>query len=238
MSTSSIGAVAARLDDVRSTLGASLTTLGQVEEQLEEYAGTLAALGEGSTADDLREATALAVIAREDLLRVFQLGSNADKSLERYRTRLVGAGSGTTATPRTTAKTTPAKDQEVAAAVERARRGDQTPVLPATAKPEDQRRYVQIDVDHERRIGALRYVGPLDDKGTDDEGTGDKGTEVGTWVTKGATRAKDEPPLYVDRATKREFPRDAAVPLDKLREALAEFRATGRRPRCVSWQDG
>ncbi|SDN67070.1 Imm1 family immunity protein [Allokutzneria albata] len=231
MSTSSIGAVAARLDDVRSTLGASLTTLGQVEEQLEEYAGALAALGEGSTADDLREATALAVTAREDLLRVFQLGSTADKSLERFRTRLTGTGTGTgagavgaTRTKEAPPKKEAAPDREVAAAVERARKGDQAPVH---AAKQDERRYVQIDVDHERKIGALCYVGPREEDST----------EVGTWVTKGATREQDEPPLYIDRAAKREFPRNAAVPLDKLRQALTEFRSTGRRPRCVDWQD-
>ncbi|WP_143261336.1 Imm1 family immunity protein [Allokutzneria sp. NRRL B-24872] len=230
MSTSSVGAVAARVDDVRSTLGESLAALGQVEEQLEEYAGALAALGEGSTAEDLRDATALAVTAREDLLRVFRMGTDADKSLERFRTRLAGGG-GASAAPVARAATptpVPKPDREVDAAVERARQGDQTPVLPGKTEKQDQRRYVQIDVDHEREVGALHYVGPREEE---------DGAEVGTWVTKGKAREEGAPPLYVDRAAKREFPPNAGVPLDKLREALAEFRSTGRRPRCVDWQD-
>ncbi|GAA4008832.1 hypothetical protein GCM10022247_33810 [Allokutzneria multivorans] len=234
MSTSSVGAVAARIDDVRSTLGESLAALGQVEEQLEEYASTLAALGEGSTAEDLRDATALAVTAREDLLRVFQMGTDADKSLERFRTRLAGGGGASaapvarTATPTPTPTPAPKPDLEVEAAVERARNGDQTPVQPDKNEKQDQRRYVQVDVDYERKVGALYYVGPREEE---------DGAEVGSWATKGKAREEGAPPLYVDRAAKREFPHNAGVPLDKLREALAEFRSTGRRPRCVDWQD-
>ncbi|MFI0468676.1 Imm1 family immunity protein [Saccharopolyspora sp. 5N102] len=34
------------------------------------------------------------------------------------------------------------------------------------------------------------------------------------------------------------FPADALLPLRKIREALAEFFTTGRKPSCVAWQDG
>ncbi|MFB9902782.1 Imm1 family immunity protein [Allokutzneria oryzae] len=235
MSIGSIGDVAVRLEGVRTVLGDGLTALGQVEEQLEDYANTLAALGEGSSSGELQEATALAMSAREDLLQVFRMGSTADESVERFRRSLVGSGSGAAAAApraalvRTAAPAPPAppKDKEVEAAVERAQAGDQAPVYAKPGSAEDRRRYVKIDVNREHKIGALCYVGPRDEDST----------EIGTWVTKGSTREDGVPPLYVDRGTKREFPRNAVVPLDKLHEALSEFRSTGRRPRCVSWQE-
>jgi hypothetical protein len=45
------------------------------------------------------------------------------------------------------------------------------------------------------------------------------------------------PTLYIDKDTRTPFPADAAIPIDQILAALEEFRQTGDRPTCVSWQE-
>ncbi|MEU7475313.1 Imm1 family immunity protein [Lentzea sp. NPDC042327] len=86
-------------------------------------------------------------------------------------------------------------------------------------------RMFKLDARH--GFGALHFVGP------DPESTTD---EIGYWVTRGAEPPAAVPTLYVDKDNKTEFPRNAAIRLDQVRDALLEFQRTGSRPTCVEWQ--
>ncbi|WP_086821620.1 Imm1 family immunity protein [Allokutzneria sp. NRRL B-24872] len=61
--------------------------------------------------------------------------------------------------------------------------------------------------------------------------------ETSSWDTHNA-----EPPadleLWFDPAGGSLFPATAAVPLDAVRVAVAEFTATGQRPKSIHWQPG
>ncbi|ANZ36654.1 hypothetical protein BBK82_11835 [Lentzea guizhouensis] len=82
-------------------------------------------------------------------------------------------------------------------------------------------------LDARQGFGALHYVGPAPDSTAD---------EVGYWVTRAVELAEGAPTLYVDKDNKSEFPPDAAIRVDQVRDALLEFQRTGSRPTCVEWQ--
>lgn len=86
-------------------------------------------------------------------------------------------------------------------------------------------RMFKLDVD--RGFGALHYVGP--------DPAGEAGS-FGYWVTLAGEPVQNPPTLYVDKDNKTEFPPDAVILLDQVRDALLEFQRTGSRPTCVQWQ--
>lgn len=86
-------------------------------------------------------------------------------------------------------------------------------------------RMFKLDVD--KGFAALHYVGP--------DPTGDT-DQFGFWVTRAIEPADDAPTLYVDKDNKTQFPRDAVILLEQVRDALLEFQRTGSRPTCVQWQ--
>ncbi|GAA0518375.1 hypothetical protein GCM10011581_22780 [Saccharopolyspora subtropica] len=49
---------------------------------------------------------------------------------------------------------------------------------------------------------------------------------------------EDTPPLLSDPEGDLWFPASASLPLEKVREAVAEYCRTGARPTCVQWQPG
>lgn len=99
------------------------------------------------------------------------------------------------------------------------------PRIGPRAKPDH---HVKIDVDGAARLGAICFVGPHSDA--------PDGYDSAAWVTRTVEAVQDAPPIYLDKATRTEFPRDAVVPFALVREALHEFRETGERPTCVQWQ--
>jgi len=103
------------------------------------------------------------------------------------------------------------------------------PKIGPLARPD---RLFKLDVDrHSAGTGALHYLGP-------DETVGDDAAEAGMWVTRTDTPIEqDGQPLFIDRANQTEFPRDAVLPMTRIRAALLEFTQTGKRPTCVDWQD-
>ncbi|GDY33642.1 Imm1 family immunity protein [Gandjariella thermophila] len=92
-------------------------------------------------------------------------------------------------------------------------------------KPDHQ---IKIDLNGWAQVGAISYVGPAPDA---PEGA------IGSWVTRADREIEAAPTLYLDKATRTEFPRNAVLPLDLVRQALQEFRETGERPSCVGWQE-
>lgn len=49
---------------------------------------------------------------------------------------------------------------------------------------------------------------------------------------------EDTPALLFDPEGQLFFPASASLPLDRAREAIAEYCRTGQRPTCVQWQPG
>jgi hypothetical protein len=95
---------------------------------------------------------------------------------------------------------------------------------------------VKIDADRHAGIGAILCSGPTD-FAPDATVSGESG---GSWMSLGGptTRPpKGAPALYMDKATRTEFPDDAVVPLELWRTALHELLETGKRPTCVQWQE-
>lgn len=88
---------------------------------------------------------------------------------------------------------------------------------------------IKVAVAEEERLGALLFVSP---KSWDEPAEGD--TSTGVYVTRGAPGG---PALYIDKATRTPFPADAALPVERIHAALAEFRQTGELPTCVEWQE-
>ncbi|MCP2257491.1 Immunity protein Imm1 [Streptoalloteichus tenebrarius] len=101
------------------------------------------------------------------------------------------------------------------------------PTLGPDGQPEHQ---LKIDVNAPAGVGALSFTG--DDP--DHPGDGDY---AGIWVTRNNQPPARAPRLYVDKASREEFPTDAVLALDTVRQAVHEFMNTGARPRCVSWQE-
>lgn len=122
--------------------------------------------------------------------------------------------------------------------------------LPTVGPLDDPDRMFKLDVAD--TVGALAYLGP--EPGVDALVTSDDGTVVlmqaksgrprdestpwnpGMWTTLAEEPDVDVPLLFIDRANRTPFPSDAALPLERIREALAEFAETGQRPSCVQWQ--
>jgi len=117
--------------------------------------------------------------------------------------------------------------------------------LPTVGPLDDPDRSFKLDIAGE--MGALAYLGP--DPVVDDI-TITEGGEVqsiqlkssspwdpGMWTTLAEDPVADAPPLFIDKANRTAFPPDAVLPVRRIREALAEFAETGRRPTCVRWQD-
>lgn len=74
--------------------------------------------------------------------------------------------------------------------------------------------------DAETGLGAVRYTGG-----------------EGTWYSKGE-RVDPDGVVFVYFGTGHDFPADAEVPLDAVREAMWELLTTGgERPGCVEWQE-
>ncbi|MEU4806358.1 Imm1 family immunity protein [Actinosynnema sp. NPDC023587] len=95
---------------------------------------------------------------------------------------------------------------------------------------------VKIDADRDAGLGAVLCSGPAD-FAPDATVTGGDG---GSWMTlaRGTHPPHDTTPaLYMDKATRTEFPSDALLPLALWRKSLHELLQTGRRPTCVQWQD-
>ena len=122
--------------------------------------------------------------------------------------------------------------------------------LPTVGPLDDPDRMFKLDVAD--AVGALAYLGPkpgFDVVFATEDGVGMvvelksgslKGEpapwDPGMWTTLAEEPVADVPPLFIDRANRTPFPSDAALPLGRIREALAEFAETGQRPRCVQWQ--
>jgi immunity protein Imm1 of predicted polymorphic toxin system len=114
--------------------------------------------------------------------------------------------------------------------------------LPTVGPLDDPDRMFKLDVADE--VGALAYLGPdVDVVVQEREARRTRPTDhselwnPGMWTTLAEEPPADAPPLYIDKANRTPFPSDAALPLGRIREALAEFAETGQRPRCVQWQD-
>ncbi|MFC6090254.1 Imm1 family immunity protein [Saccharothrix lopnurensis] len=76
-----------------------------------------------------------------------------------------------------------------------------------------------IGADPRTGMGALRYAGD------------------GDWFSRGE-RTGPEEVVFTYFGVRHDFPADAEVPLDTVREAMWELLTTGgRRPGCVTWQE-
>ncbi|KOV83459.1 Imm1 family immunity protein [Nocardia sp. NRRL S-836] len=124
------------------------------------------------------------------------------------------------------------------------------PTIGRRNRPDHQ---IKFDVDAESGIGALHAAGmpnfipPRARHGKREDAEEQASDEMRDWASKADIIAVDDDgtlmvcevkrPLYIDFDTRTEFPADAVLPLDKVREALLEFMATEQRPTCVAWQD-
>ncbi|WP_399341917.1 Imm1 family immunity protein [Umezawaea sp. Da 62-37] len=93
-------------------------------------------------------------------------------------------------------------------------------------------RMFELDVSRRRDVGALLYRGPDENL----PAGGDPMANLGSWTTRADVLAEGCGLLFIDEAIRTEFPADAMVPLDIVRQALLEFRVTGTRPTCMTWQ--
>ncbi|MDX8051246.1 Imm1 family immunity protein [Lentzea sp. BCCO 10_0798] len=117
---------------------------------------------------------------------------------------------------------------------------------------------LKFDIDELHGVAAIHAMGPpsfvtqdsaavMSEESRDRTGEDAENGEMRAWVTlwKGSHApampapqvAEGDITLYVDVDTRTRFPADAAIPLEKLREALQEFAETGKRPTCVDWQE-
>ncbi|SHG02339.1 Imm1 family immunity protein [Streptoalloteichus hindustanus] len=82
---------------------------------------------------------------------------------------------------------------------------------------------LKLDVDVAAGIGALAYFGP---------------DFSAPSMSLSEPEIPHAPVLYRDRGIGEPFPANAVIPLEKVREAVLEFRRSGgRRPTCVEWQE-
>lgn len=94
---------------------------------------------------------------------------------------------------------------------------------------------VKVDANRHAGIGAILCSGPQDfapDAHVSEE-------SGGSWMSLSLTprQPRSAPALYMDKATRTEFPDNAVVPLELWRAALHELLETGKRPTCVQWQE-
>ncbi len=80
---------------------------------------------------------------------------------------------------------------------------------------------LRIGVDPERKLGSVRYAGTVDQ-------------QRGAWYIGGQPVQHDEV-YYEYMGDPQEFPTDAEVSLDVVREAVKELLATGERPQSAEW---
>lgn len=107
------------------------------------------------------------------------------------------------------------------------------PMVGPAESPDHQ---LKFDLDTQHHFAAVHLFGPEDflpakvTRGADDTAAWIAlPRQANTWVPSGVT-------LYIDRDAGTEFPKEATLPLNLLRELLHEFMRTGKRPICVDWQ--
>ncbi|MEU4802999.1 Imm1 family immunity protein [Actinosynnema sp. NPDC023587] len=95
---------------------------------------------------------------------------------------------------------------------------------------------LKFDLDTEHNIAAVHLFCP---RGFLPAGMTGEADDTTAWIAlprQPATPLLTGVTLYIDRDTRTEFPREAALPLSVLRSLLHEFMRTGKRPTCVDWQ--
>lgn len=108
--------------------------------------------------------------------------------------------------------------------------------LPTIGPAELPNHQLKFDLDTQHHVAAVHLFGPKDFRPT--EATSDA-EDTTAWIAlprQADTRIPGGVTLYIDRDTRTEFPQEATLPLDLLRELLHEFMRTGKRPTCVDWQ--
>lgn len=95
---------------------------------------------------------------------------------------------------------------------------------------------LKFDLDAEHHVAAVHLFGPKDFLPTETTSDTD---DTAAWIAvprQAESRIPSGVTLYIDRDTRTEFPQEATLPLNLLRELLHEFMRTGKRPTCVDWQ--
>ncbi|GGP45026.1 hypothetical protein GCM10010185_16030 [Saccharothrix coeruleofusca] len=95
---------------------------------------------------------------------------------------------------------------------------------------------LKFDLDAEHHVAAVHLFGPKDFLPTETTSDTD---DTAAWIAvprQAENRMPSGVTLYIDRDTRTEFPQEATLPLNLLRELLHEFMRTGQRPTCVDWQ--
>ncbi|GAA3838459.1 hypothetical protein GCM10022243_01160 [Saccharothrix violaceirubra] len=114
---------------------------------------------------------------------------------------------------------------------------------PTNGRRELPNHQLKFDIDPDIQVAAIHTAGtpdfvPHNTRSHDDAETTQY---LRGWVSRADTTTNDSrtpgKPLYVDVDTRTEFPRNAAIPLERLRTALLELMITAQRPTCVDWQD-
>lgn len=82
---------------------------------------------------------------------------------------------------------------------------------------------LRVGVDPERKLGSLRYAGVV-------------GEERGSWYV-GGQPVQHEEVYYEYMGNPQEFPTDAELSLEVVRQLVKELLATGERPASVEWND-
>ncbi|MGP4015099.1 Imm1 family immunity protein [Saccharopolyspora sp. 5N708] len=83
---------------------------------------------------------------------------------------------------------------------------------------------LRVNVDESVTWGAINFV---------QEGDGG-----GVWDTHNPEPLVNVPTVWFDATTPTPFECSAVLPIEAIHQALVEFCRTGKRPRCVQWQDG
>ncbi len=95
---------------------------------------------------------------------------------------------------------------------------------------------LKFDLDTQHHVAAVHLFGPTDFL-PDEAMSGAEDTAA--WIAlprQTDTRVPNRVTLYIDKDTRTAFPKEAALPLNLLRELLHEFMRTGKHPTCVDWQ--
>jgi hypothetical protein len=61
--------------------------------------------------------------------------------------------------------------------------------------------------------------------------------DLEAWITRNPQAPDRVPELLFDPEGGTNYPANAAVPVDQLRQAIEEYLDTGERPTCVAWQE-
>ncbi|MFD7158825.1 Imm1 family immunity protein [Kribbella sp. NPDC059898] len=81
---------------------------------------------------------------------------------------------------------------------------------------------LRVGVGPERKLGSVRYAGVVDE-------------QRGAWYIGGQPIRHDEV-YYEYMGSPQDFPADAEVPLDVVRQVIQEFLASGTRPPSAQWK--